>query len=320
MADALLRATRLPPVSFNHYAKSLRKLFSSDSDSRPGKAGPYRASATVAAAPSAPPEEAELFAIEQGEGQPLLLLHGFGANTYTWAKIRVMLSLRHRVFALDLKGFGQSPKPDLPGYSLSDHAECVLRFIARRELGEVAIVGHSFGGGVALRVALALQERGIARLRRLVLIDGMAWPQPVPWVFRAARTPGLGELLVSAVPPVWLVRLILLMCYYDPRLIGDATVEAYAAPLRDRAARRALLRTVRETSLADLEALVARLGELAVPVTLLWGKQDRVVPLAFARHLQAAIPSARLIVLDYCGHIPQEEFPAGTLAVLEEVL
>lgn len=262
----------------------------------------------------------DLFAIEQGEGPPLLLLHGFGANAHTWAKIRVMLSLRHRVFALDLKGFGQSPKPDAPGYSLGDHAEAVLGFIARRRLDELAIVGHSFGGAVALQVALALRERRAARLRSLVLIGSMGWPQPIPALFRALRTSGLGEAIMSGIGPVWMVRLVMLMGYYDPRRIEDSTVAAYAGPLGARATRRALLRTVRETSPEHLEALLPRLSSIGAPVTLLWGRQDRVVPLSIATRLQAAIPGARLIVLDGCGHIPQEEFPDGTLAVLEEVL
>ncbi len=262
----------------------------------------------------------DLHAIEQGEGPPLLLLHGFGANSHTWSKIRVMLSLHHRVFAPDLKGFGASPKPEAGGYSLRDHADCVLRFIAQRGLRDVAIVGHSFGGGVALQVALDLRNHHATALRRLVLIDGMAWPQPIPAVFRVMRTPGLGELMMAGMTPRWIVRLALLMCYYDPRKIEDATVERYAAPLRERAARRALLRTVRETSRSELEALLTRLEDIAAPVTLLWGKQDRIVPVAIATHLQAAIPGARLIVLDGCGHIPQEEFAEGTLAVLREVL
>lgn len=264
---------------------------------------------------------ADLHAIEQGDGPPLVLLHGFGANAYTWNKIRALLSMRHRVFALDLKGFGASPKPDDGRYSLQDHADAVMRFIQQRGLKELALVGHSFGGAVAFRVALDMQNgAGRARVGRLVLIDGMVWPQPIPTVFRALRTPGLGELMVFGVSPRWQVRLMLLGCYYDPRRIEDATVEAYAAPLRSVAGRRALLRTARQTSSADLRAMIARAEDIAPPVTLLWGGEDRLVPLTYARRLQAAIPSARLIVFDRCGHIPQEEFAEGTLAVIQEVL
>jgi pimeloyl-ACP methyl ester carboxylesterase len=261
----------------------------------------------------------DLHVSEQGEGPPVVLIHGFGANAFTWAKIRVMLSLRNTVFALDLKGFGDSPKPDDGAYSLRDHAENVLRFIEGRRLTDVALVGHSFGGGVALVAALELQRRAPGRLRRLVLIGSMGAPQRIPPELQALRTPILGELLVAA-SPLWLVRGALLASYYDPRRIEDVYVEAYTAPLRARAARRALLHTLRQTTLGDLQALIARCRELSAPVVLLWGRQDRIVPLAAAERLQAAIPGARLIVLEQCGHNPQEEFAEGTLAVLREVL
>jgi len=264
-------------------------------------------------------DPADLHVIAQGEGPPVLLIHGFGANAFTWAKIRVMLSLRHTVFALDLKGFGDSPKPDDGAYSLRDHAESVLRFIESRGLTDVALIGHSFGGGVALLAALELQRRASGRLRRLVLIGSIGAPQRIPPELQALRIPVLGELLVAA-SPLWLVRSALLASYHDPRRIEDAYVEAYTAPLRSRAGRRALLRTLRQTTLDDLRVLLGRCRELAVPTVLLWGRQDRIVPLAAGERLQAAIPGARLIVLDRCGHIPQEEFADGTLAVLREVL
>jgi pimeloyl-ACP methyl ester carboxylesterase len=264
-------------------------------------------------------DPADLHVIEQGEGPPVVLIHGFGANAFTWAKIRVMLSLRSTVFALDLKGFGDSPKPDDHAYTLRDHAECVLRLVEQRGLTEVALVGHSFGGAVALLAALELQRRAPGRLRRLVLIGSIGAPQRIPPELQMLRTPVLGELLV-ATSPLWLVRAALLASYHDPRRIEDAYVEAYTAPLRTRAGRRALLRTLRQTTLGDLQALFGRCRELDVPVLLLWGRQDRIVPLAAAERLQAAIPGARLIVLERCGHIPQEEFADGTLAVLREVL
>lgn len=231
-----------------------------------------------------------------------------------------MLSARRRVFAVDLKGFGASPKPDDGAYGLHDHAEAVLGFIERRDLRDVALVGHSFGGGVALVVALELQRRDAARVGRLVLIDGLGWPQRPPPELLVLRTRLLGDLLVSSMPTRWLVRIALLLSYYDPRKIEEAFVDAYAAPLRRRDARRALRQTVQQTLPDHLEDLIPRYRGIAAPVTLLWGREDRVVPLASAERLKAAIPGARLIVLDRCGHIPQEECAEATFRVLREVL
>lgn len=262
----------------------------------------------------------DLHVIEQGEGPPLLLIHGFGTNAFTWAKIRVMLSLRNTVFAVDLKGFGDSPKPHDRAYGLHDQAACVLSFIERRNLQDVAIVGHSWGGAIALLVALELQQRAPARLRSLLLIDSMCGPQHLPRILTFLRIPLLSTLIVRLVPPVWLARFALLFSYRDPRKIEDAFVDAYAAPLRTRAGRRALLASAGQMHAADFESLMRRCGELRVSVLLLWGSEDRIVPLSVGERLEAAISGARLVVLDRCGHCPQEEQAEATLGVLREML
>jgi pimeloyl-ACP methyl ester carboxylesterase len=262
----------------------------------------------------------DLHVVEQGEGPPLLLIHGFGTNAFTWAKIRVMLSLRNTVLAIDLKGFGDSPKPRDRAYSLGDHAEAVLQLVERRKLDDLAIVGHSWGGAVALLVALELEQRAAARVRSLVLIDSMCGPQHLPRFLALLRGPVLGALIVGLVPPIWLARFVLLFSYFDPRKIEDAFVDAYAAQLRERAGRRALRATARGMISADFASLLRRCGDIRAPVLLLWGSEDRIVPLSVGERLAATIPGARLVVLERCGHVPQEEAAEATLGVLREVL
>ena len=262
----------------------------------------------------------DLHVVEQGEGPPVLLLHGFAANAFTWAKIRAPLSMRNTVYAVDLKGFGDSPKPDDGAYTLRDHADAVLRLIERRNLTDLAIVGHSMGGGVAMLVALELQRRAGIRLRGLVLIGSIGASQPIPRMLVMLRLPLAGELIAWGVPPRTFIRAGMRSAYFDPRRIEPAFVEAYAAPLRTRAGRRAALATVRQTAPSDVDALFRRAGEIRAPVLLLWGHEDRVVPLSAGERLEAAIPGARLVVLARCGHIPQEEAPEATLAVLRGAL
>lgn len=261
----------------------------------------------------------DLHVVEQGEGPPLLLIHGFGTNAFTWAKLRVMLSLRNTVFAIDLKGFGDSPKPNDRAYGLHDQAAAVLNFIQRRNLEDIAIAGHSWGGAIALLVALELQ-RTQRRVRSLVLIDSMCGPQHLPRMLTLLRIPLLSVLVVWLTPRIWLARFALLFSYRDPRKIDDAFVDAYAAPLRARAGRRALLASASQMRAADFESLMRRCGELRVPVLLLWGSEDKIIPLDVGERLEAAIPNARLVVLEHCGHCPQEEHAEATLGVLREVL
>ena len=248
------------------------------------------------------------------------MLHGFGANLFTWTKIRALLSVRNTIFAVDLKGFGDSPKPDDGAYGLHDQAASVLRLIERRGFEDVTIVGHSMGGGVALMVALELQRREPARRRRLVLIGSIGVPQRMPRFMAMLLVPLLGELMVNTVPPRRLVRHVLRACYFDRSRIENIFVEAYARPPGSRAGRMALLASVRQMVPADVASLIRRYSEIRVPVLLLWGREDRIVPLALGQALAAAIPGARLVVLDRCGHIPQEERAEATFAVLRDAL
>ena len=128
-----------------------------------------------------PPEApVNLYYEEQGKGPPVLLLHGFGASTYTWRHITPELARTHRVIAVDFKGFGQSDKPFDERYSVLDQAELIAQLIEDKDLRDLTIVGHSFGGGVALRLALEANTRLGGRIARLVLLDSIAYQQQIP--------------------------------------------------------------------------------------------------------------------------------------------
>ncbi|MEX0717981.1 MAG: alpha/beta fold hydrolase [Planctomycetaceae bacterium] len=261
-----------------------------------------------------------LHAVERGEGEPLLLVHGFGASIYSWRFLVDELAKTRRVIAIDLKGFGDSPKPLDDAYTLRDQVALVSAFIRERELRNLTLVGHSYGGGVSLLTALGLQARNEDRLARLVLIDNVAYPQEFPFFIRALRTPLLGPLGAWMLPATLQARKVLELCYHDPRRITDEQVESYAAPLRTPAGRHALIETARRVLPPDMDRVTAGYKTLALPTLLLWGWHDRVVPLEIGARLHAELPNAELAVIADAGHIPQEEKPAETLALLREWL
>jgi pimeloyl-ACP methyl ester carboxylesterase len=114
---------------------------------------------------------------ETGQGAPVLLLHGLGASTYTWRHVVPRLADRNRVIALDLRGFGRSSKPFDHFYSPTDHAAVVRAFIRARNLSGITLVGHSYGGMLALKLALD-QRLETHRIARLVVMNAPAFPQP----------------------------------------------------------------------------------------------------------------------------------------------
>lgn len=257
----------------------------------------------------------------RGHGPPIVLIHGFGATSYTWRHWLPALEEHHAAVLVDLKGFGRAPKPDDGRYGPEDQAELVTRMILRRDLSRATVVGHSLGGAVALLVALGLRDRGEGwRIARLVSVSGAAYPQPMPRFVSLARRRWLARVLLRVVPKRWLIRTVLRDVLHDPASVTGDQVRAYAGPLTTREGRRALLRAARQIVPEEVEAWTRRFPELDVPALLLWGRDDRVVPPWVGERLAADLRGSRLVVLPDCGHLPQEEKPAESLEVLLDFL
>jgi pimeloyl-ACP methyl ester carboxylesterase len=261
-----------------------------------------------------------LYLERAGSGDPLILLHGYGASRVTWRHWAPELAREHAVHLVDLRGFGSAPALTGASYGPLDMADDVCRMIVELDLRRVTLTGHSMGGGVALLVALRLADLGERRrLARLVSVAGTAYAQRMPPYLDMLRRPPT-QLLLQLLPTRWLVRKVLKSIVYDPGTVTDAQVESYAKPLRSRAAKRAAVASALQLIPDDLDALVARYPEIDVPALVLWGRQDPVVPLSIGERLARALPDARLVVLDRCGHIPSEERPEASLAALREFL
>ena len=257
---------------------------------------------------------------EAGSGEPLLLIHGLGANTYSWRYLAPPLARTHHVLSVDLKGFGRSDKPIDAAYGVLDQARLLETLIARKNLRGLTIVGHSFGGGVALALTVRLNLTRPGTVDRLVLIDSIAYRQPVPLFIELLRTPVLAEVGLLAAPPELEAYKGLLAAYADPGKITWETVRAYARPLYEEGGRHALLKTAQSIIPANLPALTALYPTIHQPALLIWCAQDGVVPLAVGRRLLRALRRAELSVFKACGHVPQEEEPALTLARIKSFL
>ena len=265
-----------------------------------------------------PPEApVKLFYEVEGKGPPVLLIHGFGTSTYTWRHIAPELALTHRVIAVDLKGFGQSDKPFDGRYSVFDQAELLAQLIEDQDLRDLTIVGHSFGGGIALLLALENDNRLNGRIKKLVLLDTLAYPQHIPVFFRLLDVPLVSHLGVRMVPPMVQTRLALRIAYFDDSKIDPEEVETYAAPLKTAAGKHAIIYSARQIVPDDLTEIAERYGSIALPTLMLWCDHDRIVPLEIGLKLRRALPNSSLRLVQDCGHMPQEEQPETTLKLLQ---
>jgi pimeloyl-ACP methyl ester carboxylesterase len=259
----------------------------------------------------------KLFYKEEGKGAPLLLIHGFGASTYTWRFVAPELARTHRVIAVDLKGFGQSDKPFDERYSVFDQAELLAQLIVEKDLRDLTLVGHSFGGGIALLLALEANQRLEGRIARLVLLDSIAYPQNIPVFFRMLDMPLVSQLGVRMVPPSVQTRVALKIAYLDDSKIDPDEVEIYAAPLKTAAGKHAIIHSARQIMPKDLAEISQRYGTIEMPTLILWCDHDRIVPLEVGLKLRRSLRNSTLRLIEDCGHMPQEEQPASTLALIK---
>lgn len=257
---------------------------------------------------------------DRGKGRPILLLHGFATSSFTWQAIEPELSKRYRVIAVDLRGFGASDKPVDDHYSIFDQADTIQAFIEQENLKDLTIVGHSFGGGVTLALALKSIEQKSSRIRNIVLIDSIAYKQPIPIFFKLLKIPMLAEVGMTLVPPSVQAEQGLRLAYYDRGKITERAIAEYASNLNSSEAKHALSKTVEQIIPPNIDEIAGRYSDIKLPALVMWCKDDKVVPAVFGRRLKADLPSAELIVFSDCGHMPQEEKPEDTARAIEGFL
>ena len=226
--------------------------------------------------------------LEAGSGPPLVLVHGLGSNAMQeWGRLMAPLGRLYHVYALDLPGFGRSERPAAAAYGIPMQVEAVRCFMAAVGVSKGRVAGVSMGGWIVARLAGEHPEL----VERLVVIApaGMRPTDsaPIPAEVLFPRDEAGVRRLAAAVrhkPPAmpsFLVRDIL-----ERRLREEWIV------------RRAL-----ESMAAGRDWLDGTLGRAEMPVLIIWGKQDSLIPVAYAAPLQAEFPHAELKVLDGCGHV-----------------
>jgi len=255
-----------------------------------------------------------------GQGKPIIFLHGLGGTLYTWRHLVGPLAPHYRLILFDLKGAGKSPKPFDDKYSMFDQAELIYRFIRQNDMRDVTLVGHSFGGGVALLVALKLSQQEPSRLSQLILIDTVSYPQKLPLVISMLRMPLVGWLGLHLIPDKTKVQSMMESMYYDDRKINPADVEAYAAPLALPGAKYAMRKTARQIIPDNIDEIIGTYPRIKVPTLIIWGREDKIIPLENGVRLHQAIRASQLVLIERCGHDPPDERPEEVVEAIRKFL
>ena len=261
---------------------------------------------------------AKLSIVEAGTGPAVLAVHGLGGTKGSFLPTVAALADRFRVIAVDLPGFGDSDKPIGASYDARFFAAAGIDLLDALELDRVHLIGNSLGGRIALEIAL----RHPGRVGRLALLaPSLAWRRDRPWVplLRLTR-PELGLVQLAPRPVVEAIvhRLIPGADQGWTAAGVDEFLRAYLTPA-GRAAFYAAARHIYLEEPHGEHGFWTRLQTLAPDALFVWGRRDKLVPIAFARHVTDALPRARHLELD-CGHVPQIERPEQTHAALAAFL
>lgn len=246
----------------------------------------------------------------------LILIHGYTASTYVWKTVAPMLAARDfHVIAVDLIGFGYSDKPAAFDYTIAAQARMIERLMNRLGIGKATLVGSSYGGAVAATLALDYAER----VEKLVLVgavandDALANP-----LLKIAAIPVVGELFAPFVLDSKALAKSRMKDTFAPEslfLIDDERVAAVVRPLKAKDAHHSVLASARNWD-------ANRIGEDAhlinQPTLLIWGANDKIIPLANGEKLYDSILNSRLVVLKNCGHLPPEEKPQRFVEIVGE--
>jgi pimeloyl-ACP methyl ester carboxylesterase len=239
--------------------------------------------------------------IDAGHGAPVVFLHGLGASMYAWRKnLAAVAAAGFRVVAFDNRGFGLSDKPPAP-YDNAAYARLAIALMDSLRLTNAVLVGHSMGGAIAAEVAIEYPQR----VRGLVLVGSAGLGAREPLLFRMARWPVLGRVALAFRGRGFTARL-LKSTYFDPAKVTEADVDQYYAPVAQPEYGRALLGVLRQFR---FDALERRLDRIAAPTVVLWGEEDRWVPLGLGRALAAGITRSAFVSVPRAGHSVQEEAP-----------
>lgn len=256
-----------------------------------------------------------------GTGEPvLILLHGFGASLFSWHEVTTPLAEYGTVIAYDRPAFGLTERPlEWEGenpYSQDAQVELVIGLMDALGVEKATLVGNSAGGTVSMLTALKYPER----IESLILVDpavyagggAPAWIRPV---LGTPQMRHLGPLFARQIQAQGVE--FIKTAWHDPRKISQATFDGYQKPLKVENWDKALW----ELTLSSRESgLAERVKEFELPILVITGDDDRIVPTEQSLRLAEELPNAALAVIPQCGHLPHEECPDEFMQAVQDFL
>ena len=243
----------------------------------------------------------------RGQGANLVLIHGLGGSLEWWKYNFDYLSLKYRVIVFDFPGFGYSTKPQT-GLSLDLASSFMRSFLDTLNLLSFSLIGNSLGGLIALYVASDLEER----VDNLILVSNAGFSQELSFLLRLASLYPCGEI-AFALRNFFTARLFLSRLFYDSRKLPVELINCVLEIFDNHLSRKFCLQVLRSGvdlgGLKDkiLGAIKERAVRLTLPTLIIWGRNDKIIPVSQAYQGRDLIRNSDLFIFENCGHLPQIE-------------
>lgn len=251
----------------------------------------------------------------RGAGVPVVFLHGFATSGHLWSDVVSLMPPGHRLVVVDLLGHGRSDPPQGRPLSLEAHATRIVALLDALQIRTACLVGHGVGGGIAQAIALSHPTR----VSHLALVSSIAFGNWLPRDMILARA---AMPLLRHLPPAWLLSMVrseLERGYVDADRASHA-LDKFGRPFTTDEGRDTLGQHISALDAGETRRLTARLGELAIPATVIWGADDPFLPDAFGRRLAAALTGAAFELIPEARHFTPEDAPRQVADALGRLL
>ena len=254
---------------------------------------------------------------DEGEGFPIVLVHGTASSLHTWDAWTNELKKTNRVIRMDLPAFGITGPNKNADYSIESYTTFLHSFVEKLNLEKFHLAGNSLGGNIAWNYAA---EHPV-KVEKLILVDASGLPtnKEPPAIFKMAKTPVLRSLFLYVTPKMLITKNIKEV-YADDDKVTDELVTRYHKMALRAGNRQAFIDRAKTDFKLDAKINTDRLKSIQTPTLLIWGAKDLWIPLDNGKRMNRILVNSKLEVLENSGHVPMEENPKESLELLKNFL
>jgi len=247
------------------------------------------------------------------KAQTLVFIHGFLSSSYSFRKLFPLLHDHYSLLSFDLPGFGESEKNCDIHYSLHEYAALTNRLLEKMQISKVVLIGHSMGGQIALRTCIQHPER----VEKLILLCSSSYIKSSSLGLRVCSYLPFFPYCLSLSMNAINLRKNFEHLVYDRKFLTQQVIDGYTTSFNEKGFFLALSRLIRDRE-EDLASTT--LNKINFPILLIWGSDDRLVPLRVGERMKKDLPDADLLVFSHTGHLIPEERPLETSKAIRHFL